>query len=139
MKKSLILMMLVLALALVACGGGDSESSDSSSDAAASPSAANGEELYNQVTIGPSSAPGCVTCHSLEADVVLVGPSHNGIGANAATVKDGASAEEYLAESITNPNEHLTDGYAAGIMYQNYGAELDQSDVDDLVAFLLTQ
>jgi len=138
MKKSLILMMLVLALALVACGGDDS-SSDSGSDAAAAPSASNGEKLYNQTTIGPASAPGCVTCHSLAADVVLVGPSHNGIGANAETAKEGSSAEAYLAESIANPNEHLTDGYAAGIMYQNYADELDQSDIDDLVAFLLTQ
>lgn len=139
MKKILILMMLVLALALVACGGGDSESSDSGSDAAAGPSAANGEELYNQVTIGPASAPGCVTCHSLEADVVLVGPSHNGIGARAVSAKEGASDEAYLAESISSPDAHLTEGYAAGIMYQNYADELDQSDIDDLVAFLLTQ
>lgn len=139
MKKSLVLMMLVLVLALVACGGGDSESSDSGSDSAAGPSVSNGEELYNQVTIGPSSAPGCVTCHSLEADVVLVGPSHNGIGVRAGEYVAGVSAEDYLAESITSPDADLVDGYAAGIMYQNYGAELDQSDIDDLVAFLLTQ
>jgi len=139
MKKSLVLMMLVLVLALVACGGGDSESADSGSDAATGPSAAHGEELYNQVTIGPSSAPGCVTCHSLEADVVLVGPSHNGVGTRAGEYVAGVSAEDYLAESITEPDAHLVDGYAAGIMYQNYGAELDQSDIDDLVAFLLTQ
>ena len=139
MKKSLVLMMLILALALVACGG-DSDSSDSgSTDATAGPSASNGEDLYNQVTIGPASAPGCVTCHSLAADVVLVGPSHNGIGARAVTAKEGSSAEAYLAESISSPNEHLTEGYAAGIMYQNYADELDQSDIDDLVAFLMTQ
>ena len=140
MKKSLVLMILVLVLALVACGGGDSESSDSDSGSdAAGPSVSNGEELYNQVTIGPSSAPGCVTCHSLEADVVLVGPSHNGIGVRAGEYVAGVSAKDYLAESITDPDADLVDGYAAGIMYQNYGAELDQSDVDDLVAFLLTQ
>jgi cytochrome c551/c552 len=139
MKKSLVLMMLVLVLALVACGGGDSESSDAGSDTAAGPSAAHGEELYNQVTIGPSSAPGCVTCHSMEPDVVLVGPSHNGIGARAGTYVAGVSAEEYLQESIKEPDAHLVEGFAAGIMYQNYAAELDQSDIDDLVAFLLTK
>lgn len=138
MKKSLVLLMLVLALALVACGGGDSDSDTDSMDAAG-PSAAHGEELYNQVTIGPSSAPGCVTCHSMEPDVVLVGPSHNGIGVRAGTYVDGVSAEEYLTESIKEPDAHLVEGFAAGIMYQNYAAELDQSDIDDLVAFLLTK
>ncbi len=139
MKKSLVLMMVVLALALVACGGGDSGSSDSGTAESGGPDAANGEKLYNQTTIGPASAPGCVTCHSMEADVVLVGPSHNGVGARAGSYEEGVSAEDYLAESITNPDGHLVDGFAAGIMYQNYADELDQSDIDDLVAFLLTQ
>ena len=140
MKKSLVLMLLVLVLALVACGGDDNSDADSgSADAASGPSVANGEELYNQVVIGPASAPGCVTCHSLEPDVVLVGPSHNGIGTRAGEYVDGVSAEEYLHDSLMNPDGHLVDGYAAGIMYQNYAEELDQSDIDDLVAYLLTQ
>ena len=140
MKKSLVLMLMVLVLALVACGGDSDSSSDSgSTDAAAGPSVENGKELYNQVVIGPASAPGCVTCHSLEPDVVLVGPSHNGIGIRAGEYVDGVSAEEYLHESIMDPDSHLVDGFAAGIMYQNYAEELDQSDIDDLVAYLLTQ
>jgi cytochrome c551/c552 len=139
MKKSLVLMMLVLVLALAACGGGDSDGDSDGSTEATGASASNGETLYNQVTIGSSSAPGCVTCHSMEPDVVLVGPSHNGVGARAATYVDGVSAEEYLMESITEPDAHLVEGFAAGIMYQNYAAELDQSDIDDLVAFLLTK
>jgi len=141
MKKSLVLMMIVLALALVACGGGDSDDSGSSDSGAAAsgPSASHGEELYNQTTIGPASAPGCVTCHSLEADVVIVGPSHNGVGTRAGTYEDGVSAEDYLHTSIMEPDAHLVEGFAAGIMYQNYADELDQSDIDDLVAFLMTQ
>lgn len=139
MKKSLVLMMLVLVLALAACGGGDSDGDSDGSTEAAGASASNGETLYNQVTIGSASAPGCVTCHSMEPDVVLVGPSHNGIGTRAGEYVAGVSAEEYLVESITSPDAHLVEGFAAGIMYQNYAAELDQSDIDDLVAFLLTK
>ncbi len=138
MKKSLVLMMLVLVLALVACGG-ESDSSDSGSAETSGPSVSNGEKLYNQTTIGPASAPGCVTCHSMEADVVLVGPSHNSIGSRAGEYEAGVSGEDYLAASITDPDGHLVDGFAAGIMYQNYADELDQSDIDDLVAFLMTQ
>lgn len=139
MKKSLVLMMIALVFVLAACGG-DSDSDDAgSTDTAAGPSVSNGEKLYNQTTIGAASAPGCVTCHSLEADVVLVGPSHNGVGTRAGQYVDGVSAEEYLHESIVDPDAHLVDGFTAGIMYQNYGSELDPSDIDDIVAFLMTQ
>ena len=143
MKKYLFTILLVSAVALflAACGGGG-ESADSGGEEAASGSvgnAANGEKLYTNPTIGSASAPGCNTCHSLEADVVLVGPSHAGIAARAETAVDGMSAEEYLRDSIVNPDAHVTEGYAAGVMYQNYGAEIPEPQINDLVAFLLTQ
>ena len=141
MKKSLVLMMLLLALALTACGGdsgGDSDVDSSSADAA-SLSVARGEELYNQTVIGPVSSPGCITCHSLEPDIVLVGPSHYGVGARAGEYVEGMSAEEYMYESILDSDSHLVEGHVAGVMYQNYADELEPSEVDDLVAFLLTQ
>jgi len=143
MRKYSLIVLLVLALSmfLAACGGGDSDSA--SGDAAVAPrsggNAANGEKLYKQPVIGKNSAPGCNTCHSLDEGVVLVGPSHHGIGTRAASVVAGQSAEDYLEESIRNPNAHITEGYAEGVMYQNYGTDLTDQEIDDLVAFLLTQ
>ena len=99
---------------------------------------ANGEKLFNQTTIGSNSAPGCITCHSLEPGVVLVGPSHSDIAIRAETAVPGMSAEEYIRQSILEPNAHITEGYAEGVMYQNFGEELTNSQINDLVAFMLT-
>ncbi len=142
MNKKMLLTILVLALAvlLVACGGsGDAQpAADAGSGTSSVGDAARGEELYNQVTIGSASAPGCVTCHSMEEGVVLVGPSHKGLGARAGSYVAGMSAEDYLRESITDPDAHIVDGFTPGVMYQNFGAELQARDVNDLVAYLLT-
>lgn len=132
-----------LILVLAACGGGgDSGSSSSSGDEGGGTTvgnAENGEKLYKQTTIGSASAPGCITCHSLEEGVVLVGPSHYGVATRSANAVAGMSAEEYIHESIMDPDAHIVDGFTAGVMYQNYGAELPEAQINDLVAFLLTQ
>ncbi len=142
MRKFSLIMLVVVALVMVlaACGGGDS--ADNGSGDAAAPAggdAAKGGELYKQTIIGEASAPGCITCHSLEPDVVLVGPSHNGMGARANGAVAGLSAEDYLKQSITEPNAHITDGFTEGVMYQFYANDLSEQEIADLVAFLKTQ
>ena len=143
MRKFSLIMLLVVALVMVlaACGGGDSADSGSSdaSSGAVVGDAARGEELYKQTIIGEASAPGCITCHSLDADVVLVGPSHNGMGARAVGAVAGESADQYLEHSIREPNAHITDGFTEGVMYQFYGNDLSDQEIADLVAFLKTQ
>ncbi len=139
LKKTLLAMLiLVLAMVLVACGGGGDEGGGEEAAEGSVGDAARGEELYNQVTIGSASAPGCVTCHSIEPDVVLVGPSHAGLAGRAGTYVEGVSAEDYLRESITDPNAHIVDGFTPDVMYQNYSTELQARDVNDLVAYMLT-
>ena len=137
MNKKVLLAMLVMVLALLltACGGGGGDTAESgvSDDAAA-----NGEALYNQVVIGSSNAPGCVTCHSLEPDVVLVGPSHAGLANRAGTYKDGMSAEDYLRESIVDPDAHLVEGFAPGVMTQTFATDLKAGEVNDLIAYMMT-
>lgn len=98
--------------------------------------AANGEKLYKQPTI--SGVPGCMTCHSLEPGIRMVGPSLANIATIAAEAVDGMSAEEFIRQSITDPNAHITEGFSKGLMYQNYEKQLSQQQIDDLVAFLLT-
>lgn len=126
----LVIVIGVLCALLVACGGADTASSGGNVD--------RGEELYKQTIIGPNAAPGCITCHSLEPGKVLIGPSHAELAVKAETAIPGMSAQDYLKESIINPDAHLVDGFSQGIMYQNYGKDLTEREVDDLVAFLLT-
>lgn len=139
-KKILITLLLVVALSLLAACGGDDGGDDS---AEAVGNAANGEELYMGTTVGASSAPGCVTCHSVEpTDDPLqpspVGPSHFGVADRAGDYVEGMSAEEYLRESIVEPDAHLVEGFQPGVMYQNYAEDLTEREIDNLVAYLLT-
>ncbi|HSM72804.1 MAG TPA: c-type cytochrome [Anaerolineales bacterium] len=149
---------LPLVLLLASCGGGESDSSPSpgpvaGTDASApevvdtappvqdtnevADSAAAGEVLFKKMTIG--STPGCVTCHSLQPGVRLVGPSLADAATVAASAVEGMSAEDFLRQSIVEPNAHVTEGFMPGLMFQNYGETLSEQQINDLVAFLLTQ
>ena len=131
MKKNLSLLfvlMLALTVILAACGGGGGETTDSAAKA--------GEDLFAQTVIG--SQAGCSTCHSLDAGVVIVGPSMAGIASRAGSTVAGQSAEDYLKESILNPDAHLVEGFPAGTMPQVWGDELTSEQIDNLVAYLLT-
>ncbi len=141
MNRKVLLTMLVLALVLLlaACGGGGGEEAATEGGGATSVGdAAAGKELYEQTVVGSASAPGCITCHSLEPDVVLVGPSHAGLAGRAGSYQEGVGAEDYLRESITNPDAHLVEGFTPGVMYQNYGDDLSAREINSLVAYLLT-
>lgn len=135
-----ILLALLFAFGLTACGGGGDEAADSGGDSGAVGDAANGERLFNESIIGAASAPGCITCHSLEPGVVVVGPSQSDVGARAETegAALGISAEEFLRQSIVEPNAQITEGFTADVMYQNFGEELTNTQINDLVAFMLT-
>ncbi len=86
----------------------------------------------------PGENTGCQLCHSLEPGVDKVGPSLANIGAEAANRVPGMSAEEYLYQSIVDPNAYVVPGYPQGVMPPNYREFLSEQDIRDLVAFLLT-
>jgi hypothetical protein len=48
------------------------------------------------------------------------------------------TAEEFLRQSIVEPNAHVTEGFTEGIMYQNFGTDLPAKSIDDLAAYLMT-
>ena len=122
---------LLLGILLAACGGGGNGESGAGD-------AGRGQALYEKTIIGPNAAPGCVTCHSREPGKTLVGPSHAGIATTAETAVSGMTAEEFLKQSIVDPNAQVTEGFAPGVMYQNYGKDLSEQEINDLVAYLLT-
>jgi nitric oxide reductase subunit C len=80
----------------------------------------------------------CSTCHSLEADVVVVGPSLAGVATRAETRVQGMSAEQYLRDSILNPGDFVVPGFRDA-MQRNFGDTLTGEQINDLIAFLLTQ
>jgi len=81
---------------------------------------------------------GCGVCHSTTRGDDGVGPSLYGIGDASATRVEGMSAEEYLRESILQPDEYIVEGYRAGQMLPIYDERLTPADVDALVTYLLS-
>lgn len=138
LKRSfLILAVGLLLMALAACGGGGGAETTATEPTPVG-DAANGEVLFSQPLIGANNAPGCITCHSLQPDVVIVGPSQAGLATRAETRVAGQTAEQYIRNSILHPDEYIVEGFAPGLMYQNFAADLTAEEIDDLVAYTLT-
>ena len=126
--RNLVTILALIVLA-AACGGGDAEP--------LSATAASGEELYRERVLGGNA--GCITCHSLDADTTLVGPSLAGVATRAADRVPGVTAAEYLRTSILRPAAYVVDGYEPDRMPANWGEVLTEAEVDALVAFLEAQ
>lgn len=79
----------------------------------------------------------CATCHSLEPDVVIVGPSLAGIATRAQTRVAGQTAADYVRNSIVHPGDFIVPGFA-NVMAQNLGDVLTSDQINNLIAFLMT-
>lgn len=123
MRTKLILL-LVMALA-GACGG----------DVASGEDPAEWEDLLQETVL--EEQPGCSTCHSLEPGEVIVGPSLAGVGARAGDRVEGLTAEEYIEQSIRDPDAHVVEGFDEGTM-PSWDEILSDTQIEALVAYLLT-
>ena len=122
---SRIAALLLLVLVVAACGGSDA--ADGEFD---------GEELFSSSVLAGNA--GCITCHSLQADRVLVGPSMAGIATRAGDREPGVSAADYIRKSILNPSAYVVEGFAEGQMLDVWADSLSTGEVDALVDYLLT-
>ncbi|HEX8648504.1 MAG TPA: cytochrome c oxidase subunit II [Thermoleophilaceae bacterium] len=87
------------------------------------------------------TANGCGGCHQL-ADAGAsgtTGPSLDNLLADAKKFGGGKTPEEYVRESIENPNAVVVEGFAEGTMPQNYGNTLSDAQIDALVRYLVEQ
>ncbi len=73
---------------------------------------------------------------TVDLSSATVGPDLTHIGSVAATRKPGMSAEEYIRESIVNPNAFIVPGFQPDIMPQDFGTRLTQQQINDLVTYL---
>lgn len=76
---------------------------------------------------------GCNACHSLDAEVTIVGPSMAGI-ADRATTRTSLSADEYLRQSINEPEAFIVPDFPNSMVIP----KLDADQVDDLIAYIKT-
>lgn len=88
---------------------------------------------------------GCQGCHSLDG-TDLIGPTWLGIWQREEQLADGTTIivdEEYLRNSILNPNLQIVAGYPEGQMPENYGERFEgdpynRDEVVDLIEFMKT-
>lgn len=93
------------------------------------------EVLFNQVL-------GCMGCHNLDVPQTAtnrgpIGPNMGNLATNAAARVPGQSAEEYVYESIVEPNVYIVEGYPSGIMPQNYDQLMSEEEIQLMVGWLL--
>lgn len=87
----------------------------------------------------PSGVIPCASCHNIApGSGTLVGPSLSGLKDRAGSTVAGETAAQYVRAAIVAPNNHVPQGFAAGIMPQTYGDQLTPEQVEDLVAYLLS-
>jgi cytochrome c oxidase subunit 2 len=90
-----------------------------------------GKELY----VGKQ----CITCHSLDGSP-KVGPSWLKLFGREAKFADGTTYkadENYLKESILQPQKHIVAGYPAGGM-PSYQGQLSDDDIHGIIEFIKT-
>ncbi len=102
-----------------------------------------GAEVDMDAVISAVNNGGCIACHTIPdvPDAVgIIGPDLTTIGANAASRIEGYEAEQYIRESLLDPNaftapECPNGPCPAGTMPE---LTLDSSEIDTLVNYLST-
>lgn len=72
----------------------------------------------------------CVACHQVNGFGGVLGPELSAIGS--------INTQDYLRESILDPNRVVVKGYQKDVMPRFFKDHLSDADVDNLVAFLMT-
>jgi len=80
-------------------------------------------------------ANGCSTCHSGENPDL--GPDHANVFETAATRVQGLSAEEYIAQSIRDPNAYIVPGFESPSAMPDF-SNLTEDDIRYLIAYMRT-
>ena len=88
---------------------------------------ARGRQLYRKLD--------CGRCHFIDGDGGRIGPELTHVGTVAGTRETGASAEEYIRESLESPGAYVVPGYN-DVMPRGLVRNLSPSDLDALVQYL---
>ncbi len=80
---------------------------------------------------------GCVACHTIDG-TPKVGPTWKGVFGSDRVFADGSSVkadENYIRESILNPNAKVVKGFAAGVM-PTFQGQVSEDQVNAIIEFI---
>jgi cytochrome c551/c552 len=113
-----------------------SSSTEPTTDVSAIGDPANGQVLFNEIRSEVGFA--CATCHRVDSDQRLVGPSLMDVSEHAQHHNTGQSVIQYLYTSITDPGAYVVEGYIDRLMPRTFSQIFTPEEINDLVAYLLT-
>ena len=131
------LLVLVVALAVAGCGGGETVSPTPETVVGEVPQetgpavdVGQGDPEAGRMIFTDASEPACSTCHTYgpAESTAVVGPNLDD------SLQDDDA--ESILQSIVDPSQELTPGFQ-DLMPKDYGEDLDEQQLADLVAFLL--
>ncbi|MBM3152646.1 MAG: cytochrome c oxidase subunit II [Chloroflexi bacterium] len=83
---------------------------------------------------------GCLACHSVDGSQ-KVGPTWTGLFGSQVRLADDSVAladENFIISSILDPDMQVVEGYTAGVMPSNYRDLFEESQLDDIVAYIIS-
>jgi len=84
----------------------------------------------------------CISCHSLDGSK-LIGPSFRGIYGRTEIVLEGDNEveitvdDDYIKQSMNEPNAQVVKGYAAGLMIP-YGEQVSDEELEQIIEYMKT-
>jgi mono/diheme cytochrome c family protein len=120
-----------LILGVAACGGDERTTTTLPTGTVAGGDIASGRNVF--------LSNGCGDCHTLAAagTIGTTGPDLDEALRPDAEIASGPF-EEYVRSSITNPGGFVMPQYSDGVMPSDYESRLSKSEIDDLVAFIVS-
>ena len=86
------------------------------------------------------AANGCASCHTFQPAKATgtVGPNLDTAPTSDAKADGNMDLSAFVSQSITDPDAYIAKGYSKGIMPTTFGSSLSQTQLNDLVAFIVS-
>ena len=117
---------------------GTTTSASSTTSSATTTSSSGGGDAAAGKTVFASNS--CASCHTFQpaGATGTIGPDLDKAPAADAKTDNNMNLAAFIKESIVNPDAYIAKGYSKGIMPTNFGSSLSSTQVNDLVAFILS-